>query len=48
MRPGAYLPEAHLKDNELDGVYGSVLYPTEGLLLFSVPDSALLTAIFRA
>ena len=27
VRPGAYLPEAHLKDNELDGVYGSVLYP---------------------
>jgi predicted TIM-barrel fold metal-dependent hydrolase len=48
VRPGAYLPEEHLKDNELDGVYGSVLYPTEGLLLFSVPDSALLTAIFRA
>jgi predicted TIM-barrel fold metal-dependent hydrolase len=47
VRPGAYLPEEHLKDNELDGVYGSVLYPTEGLLLFSVPDSALLTAIFR-
>jgi predicted TIM-barrel fold metal-dependent hydrolase len=48
VRPGAYLPEAHLTDNEPDGVYGSVLYPTEGLLLFSVPDSALLTAIFRA
>jgi predicted TIM-barrel fold metal-dependent hydrolase len=47
VRPGGYLPEEHLKDNELDGVYGSVLYPTEGLLLFSVPDSALLTAIFR-
>jgi predicted TIM-barrel fold metal-dependent hydrolase len=47
VRPGAYLPEAHLEDNEHDGVYGSVLYPTEGLLLFSVPDSALLTAIFR-
>lgn len=47
VRPGAYLPEAHLQDNEADGVYGSVLYPTEGLLLFSVPDSALLSAIFR-
>ena len=29
VRPGAYLPEAHLADNEADGVYGSVLYPTE-------------------
>lgn len=47
VRPGAYLPEAHLIDNETDGVYGSVLYPTEGLLLFSVPDSALLSEIFR-
>jgi predicted TIM-barrel fold metal-dependent hydrolase len=47
VRPGAYQPEAHLKDNEVDGVYGSVLYPTEGLLLFSVPDSVLLSAIFR-
>ncbi len=48
VRPGAYLPEAHLQDNEADGVYGSVLYPTEGLLLFSVPDSVLLSATFRA
>ncbi len=48
VRTGAYQPEAHLKDNEADGVYGSVLYPTEGLLLFSVPDSALLSAVFRA
>jgi predicted TIM-barrel fold metal-dependent hydrolase len=48
VRPGAYLPDAHLKDNEADGIYGSVMYPTEGLQLYSVPDSALLTAIFRA
>jgi predicted TIM-barrel fold metal-dependent hydrolase len=47
VRPGAYVPEAHIQDNEADGVYGSVMYPTEGLQLFSVPDSTLLTAIFR-
>ncbi len=47
VRPGAYQPEAHIKDNEADGVYGGVLYPTEGLLLFSVPDGVLLSAIFR-
>ena len=47
VRPGAYLPEAHLVDNEADGVYGSVLYPTEGLTLYGVPDSDLLTAVFR-
>ena len=46
VRPGAYLPEAHLADNEADGVYGSVLYPTEGLTLYSVPAD-LLTAVFR-
>jgi predicted TIM-barrel fold metal-dependent hydrolase len=48
VRPGAYLPETFIQDNETDGVYGSVVYPTEGLQLFSVPDSDLLTAIFRA
>jgi predicted TIM-barrel fold metal-dependent hydrolase len=47
VRPGAYMPEAHIQDNEADGIYGSVMYPTEGLQLFSVPDSTLLTAIFR-
>jgi len=34
--------------NELDGVHGSVIYPTEGLRLFLVPDADLLTAVFRA
>jgi predicted TIM-barrel fold metal-dependent hydrolase len=48
VRPGAYLPDAFLQDNAVDGVYGSVVYPTEGLQLFSVPDSELLSAIFRA
>src|SRR5215831_20476299 len=47
VRPGGYLPEAHLADNEADGIYGSVLYPTEGLQLYAVPDSALLSAVFR-
>ncbi len=47
VRPGAYLPEAHIQDNEADGVYGSVMYPTEGLSLFHVPDSTFLTAVFR-
>jgi predicted TIM-barrel fold metal-dependent hydrolase len=47
VRPGAYVPDAHIADNEMDGVYGSVLYPTEGLQLFSVPDSELLSAIFQ-
>jgi predicted TIM-barrel fold metal-dependent hydrolase len=48
VRPGAYLPGEYLRDNELDGVHVSVIYPTEGLQLFRVPDSDLLTAVFRA
>jgi hypothetical protein len=48
VRPGSYLPAEHIKDNEADGIYGSALYPTEGLLLFRVPDSELLSAVFWA
>jgi predicted TIM-barrel fold metal-dependent hydrolase len=47
VRSGAYIADEFIKDNETDGVYGSVVYPTEGLQLFSVPDSELLSAIFR-
>jgi predicted TIM-barrel fold metal-dependent hydrolase len=48
VRPGAYLPGEFLRDNDLDGVHGSIIYPTEGLQLFRVHDDALLTAVFRA
>ena len=48
VRPGAYLPEEHLKDNEADGVLGSVLYPTLGLMLYSLADPLLFVAICRA
>jgi predicted TIM-barrel fold metal-dependent hydrolase len=37
-----------LRDNETDGVAGSVLYPTEGLQLYQITDSALFAAICRA
>jgi predicted TIM-barrel fold metal-dependent hydrolase len=47
VRKGGYIPEEHVKDMEADGVDASVIYPTVGLLLYSVPDSALLTEIFR-
>src|SRR5438132_11721149 len=41
VRPGGYIPIGiHVFDV-------SIVYPTVGLLLYSVPDSALLTAIFR-
>ena len=47
VRRGGYVPEEHLKDMDADGVDVSIVYPTVGLLLYSVPDSALLSEIFR-
>jgi hypothetical protein len=44
---GGYDPEQHLKDMELDGVAGEVLYPSQGLFYFKVADPALMSAIFR-
>ena len=48
VRPGAYIPEEHAKDMDLDGVDVSIVYPTVGLLMYRVPDSELITAIFKA
>ena len=46
--PGGYEPDRHLRDMEIDGVAGEVLYPSQGLFYFKVADSALMSAIFRA
>ena len=48
VRPGAYVPEEHVKDMDIDGIDVSIIYPTAGLILFRVPDSELLTHVFRA
>ena len=48
VRPGGYDPHACLADNEADGVWGQVLYPTEGLMLYTQAHSELLTACARA
>jgi predicted TIM-barrel fold metal-dependent hydrolase len=45
---GGYDPQQHLRDMELDGVAGEVLYPSQGLFYFRVADGALMSAIFRA
>ncbi len=45
---GGYDPAQHLADMRLDGVAGEVLYPSQGLFYFRVPDPALMSAIFRA
>lgn len=42
VRQGAYMPDVHLNENFSDGVLGSVLYPTQGLLLFGLQDLGLL------
>ena len=47
VRRGGYDPAEHLKDMDADDVDVSIVYPTVGLLLYSVPDSALLSEIFR-
>ncbi len=49
VRQGGYIPEARIKDMDLDGVAAEVVYPTIGFLLYNmVADSQLLTACFRA
>ena len=45
LRPGGYLPEEHVKDMDLDGMDVSIVFPTVGLLLYSIPDGELLTAL---
>ena len=46
---GGIDPDEHVKDMQKDGVAGGVLYPSQGLTLWSrVPASDLLSAIFRA
>ncbi len=45
VRPGSYIPEEHVKDLDIDGVDVSIIYPTVGGVLYSVPDSELLTAV---
>jgi predicted TIM-barrel fold metal-dependent hydrolase len=47
--PAAYEPDAYLAENETDGVWGAVVYPTVGFLLYTrVMDSGLLSALARA
>jgi len=48
VRPAAYDPHAMIKENELDGVWGACLQPSQGLFWYRIPDSELLSAICRA
>jgi hypothetical protein len=47
VRLGAYEPAAMVKENEMDGVWGACLQPSQGLFWYRIPDSALLSAICR-
>jgi predicted TIM-barrel fold metal-dependent hydrolase len=48
VHQGGYDPDQHLKDMQIDGVAGEVLYPSQGLFYFKVTDTPLMSAIFRA
>ena len=48
VRRGGYEPDAHVRDAEDDGVLGSVLYPTQGLILYTQASAPLLAACCRA
>ena len=45
---GGLDPHEHVKDMDLDGVAGGVLYPSQSLGLFRVPATDVLSAAFRA
>ncbi|HZS15229.1 MAG TPA: amidohydrolase family protein [Candidatus Dormibacteraeota bacterium] len=48
QRPGGMQPAEMLEDSDLDGVEANVLFPSVAITLYSIPDTALTTAIFRA
>ena len=41
VRPGGYDPHERVKDMDMDGVEASVIYPNQGLMLYSIPDTEL-------
>ncbi len=43
----AYNPSAYIAANESDGVWGTVIYPSEGLVLFGVPNTEVVTEAMR-
>jgi len=47
VTPGASDPGKYLLENEADGVWASVIYPSQGLVLYAVPDSEIATLAMR-
>ena len=48
VRLGGLDPTAHVNDMDLDGVAAGVLYPSQGLMMFGIPATDVLSASFRA
>ncbi|MFK7898939.1 MAG: amidohydrolase family protein [Myxococcota bacterium] len=48
VRPAAYDPALYLRENAEDSVLGSVIFPSEALLAYGIPDSDLCSATMRA
>jgi predicted TIM-barrel fold metal-dependent hydrolase len=47
VRPGGYEPDAWVRDNEADGVYGGVLFPSLSLVFYGIESPPLLSAVCR-
>ena len=48
VRSAAYDPAAYVEENRRDGVVASVIYPSEALLAYAIPDSVLCSATMAA
>ena len=48
LRPGGYDPVERLKDQDIDGISGEVLYATYAMQLYNIPDAELQEASFNA
>src|SRR6201996_2323024 len=47
VRPASYDPARYLAENEQDGIWASVIYPSQGLVLYAVPDTEVVSAAMR-
>jgi len=47
VRAAAYEPRRYVEENESDGIWGSVLYPSQGLVLYEVPVTDVVSASMR-
>lgn len=47
LNPGVHNPEARLKEQEVDGVLGEVMYPSVNMAAFSYPERDVVQEVFR-